>query len=120
MALLALPSKVALPDDGEQLPGAAALINILTCSSKPYNPNMARGWESKSVEEQIELAVTDVNRGERTRLTPAQAANQRRLKVLDAARASILQRLQTTENERYRQLLQDELADVEAQIKTFY
>jgi hypothetical protein len=72
------------------------------------------------VEEQIELAVSDVQGGERNRMTPEQAANQRRLNVLAAARASILQRLQAAENPRYRQFLEDELAAVEAQIKALY
>jgi hypothetical protein len=61
-----------------------------------------------------------VHRGEKTRLAPEQAAKQSRRNVLAAARASILQRLQATENDRYRQFLQDELAGVEAQIKALY
>ncbi|HEX6802618.1 MAG TPA: hypothetical protein VF133_02980 [Terriglobales bacterium] len=76
---------------------------------------MARGWESKSVEQQQEEA-----KAERTRktelLTPEQTARRRRLATLELSRKQILHQLETASNPRHRQMLEAALADLNGQI----
>ncbi len=78
---------------------------------------MARGWESKSVEEQRASAESDHAPGVKPRLTPEEAERQRSCGLLQAARARTLQQLQCASNPRYRKLLEDELASLDAQIR---
>lgn len=77
---------------------------------------MARGWESKSVESQIDAAQNDRLTGENHHLTPEQARIGRERQVLQAARARIVQQLQVTTNPRYARLLQDELRSIDASL----
>jgi hypothetical protein len=76
---------------------------------------MARGWESKSVEQQQDEA-----KAERTRktepLTPEQTARRRRLATLELSRKQILHQLETASNPRHRQMLEAALADLNGQI----
>jgi len=76
---------------------------------------MARGWESKSVEDQIqerESASTDT----RPRLTPEQVQLQARRDGLQMVRTRTLMSLQSACDSRYRAHLERVLADVEAQL----
>jgi hypothetical protein len=76
---------------------------------------MARGWESKSVEEQqAESAVA--RDPSRPRLTTGQWARQEREQGLQLARAHITQQLERTQNPRYRKLLENALADLDAKL----
>ncbi len=77
---------------------------------------MARGWESKSVEEQLQAAEAHRAAAERPKLTAAEAERRRQRDVLLAARARIVAQLQTVENPRYRQLLEQELAAIDAKL----
>jgi hypothetical protein len=75
---------------------------------------MARGWESKSVEEQQAAANT---KGElQQRLTAQQAAVKQREEALNLSRRSVLQQLQTVQNPRHRQMLEVALSDLDAQL----
>jgi len=75
---------------------------------------MARGWESKSVEEQQAAANT---KGElQQRLTAQQAAVKQRAEALNLSRRRVLQQLQTVQNPRHRQMLQVALSDLDAQL----
>jgi hypothetical protein len=76
---------------------------------------MARGWESKSVEEQqAESAVArDTSR---PMLTTGQLARQEREQRLQLARTHITQQLQRTQNPRYRKVLENALADLDAKL----
>lgn len=76
---------------------------------------MARGWESKSVEQQQEEAATAKTRG--APLNAEQVANQKRRQGLLLSRQRILQQLKTASNPRHRQMLQAALADLDAQLK---
>ncbi len=55
---------------------------------------MARGWESKSVESQIDDAASRADRGEA--LTPEQREIRSKRASLDLSRRRVLQELQTT------------------------
>jgi len=76
---------------------------------------VARGWESKSVEEQQAEAVSAPSAA-RPPLTPAQVARQRRQQALMLSRQHVLQQLQAAQNPRHREIMQLALADLDAQL----
>ena len=76
---------------------------------------MARGWESKSVEAQIESA--DQRRGEgKLELTPEQLEAQRKRDSLLLHRTRVLSDLEKCKDERYRKTLSDGLAFLEQEL----
>jgi hypothetical protein len=76
---------------------------------------VARGWESKSVQGQIESA--NLRRGEvKPRLTPEQLDVQRKCESLLLHRTRVLSDLQKCSEERYRKTLADGLAYLEQQL----
>ncbi|MEO8048920.1 MAG: hypothetical protein ABI833_00775 [Acidobacteriota bacterium] len=76
---------------------------------------MARGWESKSVEAQIESA--NQRRGEgKPRLTFEQLATQRKCESLLLHRTRVLSDLEKCSDERYRKTLSDGLTFLEQQL----
>ncbi len=80
---------------------------------------MARGWESKSIEEQIEATREEFTRRDSSKV--AQGGSQARMDSsqrtsLLLARTRILKDIETTENERYRQHLRIALAAIEKQL----
>jgi hypothetical protein len=76
---------------------------------------VARGWESKSVEAQIESA--NLRRGEvGPRLTPEQIDLQRKCESLLLHRTRVLSDLERCGEERYRKTLADGLAYLEEQL----
>ena len=74
---------------------------------------MARGWESKTVESQIETAQEEVFGRPRSGFTRAEADLQRKRDGLLLSRTRVLGDLAATSNERYRRMLQDALAQLE-------
>jgi hypothetical protein len=82
---------------------------------------MARGWESKSVEEQIEMAEP---RGRRTGKGVAPAKPTARSVVdsmhkkesLQLSVTRVTQELKTAQNPRYRTMLEKSLADLQVQL----
>jgi hypothetical protein len=80
-----------------------------------YNFCVARGWESKSVEEQQSQAVSGPGPA-KPLLTPAQIASQRRSQGLLLSRQHVLQQLAAAQNPRHREILQSALAELDAQI----
>ncbi len=76
---------------------------------------MARGWESKAVEQQQEMASSDSLR-KKVQLSPAQIADRQRKKALELSRQRILQQLEVASNPRHRKMLEAALADLDAQI----
>jgi hypothetical protein len=73
---------------------------------------MARGWESKSVEEQQSAAST--KNESKQRLTPEQAALRQEKDAIHLSRRRILQQLESVQNPRHRQMLESALADLDA------
>jgi hypothetical protein len=80
-----------------------------------YNLVVARGWESKSVEQQQEEATTSAEQ-RRTQLTPEPIADQKRRQGLELSRQHILQQLKVASNPQHRNMLEAALADLEAQL----
>jgi signal recognition particle GTPase len=76
---------------------------------------MARGWESKSVEEQQALAA-EAKQSAGPRLNSEQAAHQREKQGLELSRQRVLQQLQSASNARHRRMLEDALADLEKKL----
>jgi rubrerythrin len=76
---------------------------------------VARGWESKSVQEQIEAARS--RHGEsKQQLTPEQAALAKKRDALLLHRTRVLHDLETCHEERYRKTLTEGLAYLEAEL----
>jgi hypothetical protein len=80
---------------------------------------MARGWESKSVEAQQEEATALSGETRATRLSREEAAQKREKENLRLARQTVLQQLQSSENERHRKLLQASLAALDERLGKF-
>ncbi|HYR76869.1 MAG TPA: hypothetical protein VEM96_13600 [Pyrinomonadaceae bacterium] len=78
---------------------------------------MARGWESKSVEEQIGAAEAERDAQAERQASPQQRQQGERRQSLLLSRAQILGRLKLARNERYRAQLESALKHVESQLK---
>jgi hypothetical protein len=78
---------------------------------------MARGWESKSVEDQIAEAEASRSRSAEPELTTEQREREQRTKMLTLSRTKILSDLAVTKDARYRALLERSLAHVEAELE---
>lgn len=80
-----------------------------------YTKDMARGWESKAVEAQIETAEAPVA-SNKTRLTPEEREKSRRRESLLLSRNRVLQDMEHSSNPRYRKILSDALAHLDAKL----
>ena len=76
---------------------------------------MARGWESKAVEQQQEEAAADKN-ARKTPKSAQQIAAEHRRQAIELSRQRILQQLQVACNPRHRQMLEKALADLDARL----
>ena len=79
-----------------------------------YNPSMARGWESKSVEMQIESAESSNYKN--SQHDNSEMERLRRHQALVLSRSRVLQQLEVSQNPRHREMLQRALADLEKQL----
>ena len=77
---------------------------------------MARGWESKSVEAQIEESAAAGDVRGNAALTSEQVEQRRRKSDLKLSRSRVVQQLEDSTNERYAELLRRTLADLDKQI----
>ena len=83
---------------------------------------MARGWESKSVEDQMgaaEAARADRDARAQPRLSPHERELKERRESLLLSRSQTLSRLKVVRNARYRAQLEAALEHVNAQLKEF-
>ena len=76
---------------------------------------MARGWESKSVEDQQSAANTQVEA--KQRLTPQQAAQKQQRDAVELSRRRVLQQLETVQNPRHRQMLEIALSELDERLE---
>jgi hypothetical protein len=77
---------------------------------------MARGWESKDVESQVEIAIAD--RGRRVqRLNPEADALRQRREHLELSRRRVVLDLEASRHPRHREQLQRALAFLDAELK---
>jgi len=77
---------------------------------------MARGWNSKSVDEQIEAAEVGSSSPNGERLTQAQIEMLWKKEGLQRSRARVQRDLDNSRNPRYREMLSAALADLDEQI----
>ncbi len=77
---------------------------------------MARGWESKAVEEQMQDAQESREKGHKDKLSPKEAEDLRRKEVLILAAARVRSQLESATDDRYRKQLRGALASLETQI----
>ncbi len=79
---------------------------------------MARGWESKAVEEQVNAREQVASRGETdaARLTDAERAKRNALRSLQLSRSRIVNQLAAASNPIHRTMLERALAALDAQI----
>ena len=80
---------------------------------------MARGWESKSVEDQIGAAEAERELRSKPQLSDRQRQKEDEKKSLLLSRSQILSRMRAAANPRYRAQLQSALDHVEAQLRTW-
>ena len=80
-----------------------------------YNFCVARGWESKSVEEQ-QAEAGPTSSPAKPHLTPAQIASQRQRHGLTLSRQHVLQQLEAAQDPRHREILRKSLADLDGQL----
>ena len=76
---------------------------------------MARGWESKSVELQVEAATEESNSDPR-RVTPEQMEHHRKKQNLLLSRRRVVHQLENCSNPLYQELLNRALADLDRQL----
>lgn len=81
---------------------------------------MARGWESKAVEGQVQQFESNdeqqEEKGKKRRASPEQLAARRENEVLLLSRARVQRSLENAADERYREQLRLALADLDARI----
>ncbi len=79
---------------------------------------MARGWESKSVEGQMESAASlaPVPEDPKNKFTPEMQEKARKRQGILLARKRILQQLEASGSERYTEMLKSSLADLDSEL----
>ncbi len=112
--------------------GPRILIEVEPCHEAALRPNpcsfatcdnclqiryrMARGWESKSVEQQ-QAEASHGAPSQRPRLSPDEADRLRQIDGLRLSRSRILQQLQVSQDSRHRKVLEAALADLDTRIQ---
>jgi hypothetical protein len=94
-------------------PGDGAVTGRLELRWK----TMARGWESKGVEAQIETAADGAGEQVKGYLSPAQAGRLRKKEGLLLSRSRVLRDLETARNPRYRDILREALRHLERELE---
>jgi hypothetical protein len=77
---------------------------------------MARGWESKAVEGQVQEFESKESRTQKRQLSQDQKEIRRKIEILLLSRVRVEKELQSSENPRYREQLNRALIDLDAQI----
>jgi len=79
---------------------------------------MARGWESKSVEQQQEER-SEQNKPARAPLSPGEQQRNRKREGLLLSRGRLEQQLLASSNPRHRQMLEQAIAELDRQLSFF-
>ncbi len=77
---------------------------------------MARGWESKAVEGQVQEFQSQEDRQNKKQVSQDQVETRRKRGVLLLSRARVEKQLQSSQGPRYREQLERALADLDAQL----
>jgi hypothetical protein len=80
---------------------------------------MARGWESKSVEAQIDAAQVPRSLISRHEQSPESIELMRKKENILLSRIRVVREIQTAQNPRYQAVLSKALADLDAQLSAF-
>jgi hypothetical protein len=76
---------------------------------------MARGWESKSIEQQ-QAEMAETRKPARPPLSPEQQQRDRKRQGLVLSRKRLAQQLEAATNSRHRQMLAQAIAEVDRQL----
>jgi hypothetical protein len=79
---------------------------------------MARGWESKSVEDQIEEARRSQGAYEGRIQTPEESARERKVESLKLERSRLTEQLKRARSEAHRRMIRQSLEAIEEEIAT--
>lgn len=79
---------------------------------------MARGWESKSIEQQQE-EMAEQRKPVQAPISPDQQQRNRKRQGLLLSRRRLTQQLQTADNPRHRQMLAQAIAELDRQLSSF-
>jgi hypothetical protein len=79
---------------------------------------MARGWESKSVEQQQE-EMSERRKIVRPPISPEGQRHNRKREGLHLSRKRLTQQLQAASNPRHRQILEQAIAELDSQLSSF-
>jgi hypothetical protein len=71
---------------------------------------VARGWESKEIESQIEAAEERASQAAKRQVSAAQIALEREIDSLNLSRTRVMRDLEASTNPRYREMLNRSLA----------
>jgi hypothetical protein len=77
---------------------------------------MARGWESKSVEAQMETADEGARKGPKPPLTDGEKRARHERDSLKLSRAYIVHQIEASTNERYTRSLQQALSEIDEKL----
>ena len=77
---------------------------------------MARGWESKAVESQIESAGQQVHPLHDEQVSTEELELLRKKESLKLSRTRVLRELETSQNPRYKNLMKKALADLNSEL----
>lgn len=77
---------------------------------------MARGWESKSVESQIDQAAEDKTSNSNASLSDNEKKAKREREILLLARARVLQQIEASSNERYTESRRQALKELDEKL----
>lgn len=83
------------------------------------NEVMARGWESKDVESQVESSHAEKDSGGTPQKTQGQLDKEREKQGLELSRKRILADLENATNPNHRKLLETTLAHLDEKISSF-
>ena len=83
-----------------------------------YNRRMARGWESKSVQAQMEESGAAMPAKRESTTTPEELHRQQKRDELQLSRIRVAQQLIESSNERYGEMLRHALAELDGQLAT--
>jgi hypothetical protein len=79
---------------------------------------MARGWESKSVEQQ-QAEMSEPRKTSRAPISPDEQQRNRKREGLLLSRERLTQQLQAATNPRHRQMLEQAIAELDSQLSSF-
>jgi hypothetical protein len=86
-----------------------------------YNRVMARGWESKSIESQIESASENSsNSASHKQLSSQEQRRRRKREQLLLSQKYVRQQMDAASSERYRESLRNALAEIEQQLAALH